>query len=225
MGALRRRTIRAAGRLLWPLLYLLLRLLIRSWRIRLIDAAGSVDELAGAGEPRVLALWHSDLLPCGALLHRRLGPRCASITGLVSGSADGEILARVAAGFGFHAIRGSTSRGGLAALRNLYREIKQGRSIGIAPDGPRGPARVAQTGIVQVAMLSGVAILPVAAHARRAWRARSWDRMVIPKPFAEVVLVAGELLRYESGADVEREAKALEGILSGLSRRAEQHAA
>lgn len=221
LRSLRRRAVRGFSRLAWPLLELVLRLLIRSWRIRLLDESGTFDALPERGEPVILAFWHSNLLPCGAALHRRLSHRGYVVTGLVSRSGDGEIVARAAAGFGFRTIRGSTSRGGLAALRNLYRELEAGRTIAVAPDGPRGPARIAQEGIVQAAALSGAAIVPMAAAARRSWRVRSWDRTLIPKPFTEVLVAVGEGVRLERGRDLRSEAVRLQEVLDDLSARAE----
>lgn len=214
--ALRRSALSGISRLLWPLFGLLLRLLLKSWRIRLIDPAESIDGLADRDGAVILAFWHSDLLPCGAVLHRRASARGHSVTGLVSRSADGEILARAAAGFGFRTIRGSTSRGGLAALRHLYRELEGGGTIAIAPDGPRGPARVVKPGIVQVALLAGAPIVPMAAVARQTWRARSWDRTLFPKPFAQVVVLVGQEMRFERGADLGREAARLSATLDEL---------
>lgn len=222
--AWRRRLTRRVTRLLWPLGALLLRLLIRSWRIRVSADDRALDRLAASSEAVVLAFWHSDLLACGGALYRGRVAYGRQVTGLVSRSADGDILARAAAGFGFRTIRGSSSRGGLAALRSLYRELGGGRTIVIAPDGPRGPARAAQSGVVQVAALAEVPIVPMAAAAARSWRAGSWDRTLVPRPFTRVEVVVGEDVRIERGAPPEREAKRLEGVLNDLAARAEASA-
>ncbi len=217
---LRRKLLRGTVRLLWPLFGLALRALFGSWRVRLVGSPQLLDEVVESGRPVVVALWHSDLVPCGVVLHRKLLTRGHPVTGLVSRSADGEIVARAAATFGFQTIRGSTSRGGLAALRDLYRILRGGQTIGIAPDGPRGPARIAKPGIVQAALLCGSPIVPMAAASGRAWTARSWDRTKLPKPFAEVVVAVGDELSLSRDADLESETLRLAAVLDELGARA-----
>ncbi len=203
----------------YPLVVPILWSLAVSWRLRSLDDMAATERLAAGGEPAIVAIWHSDLLPVGFLLHRRLVRRGLAVSALVSRSTDGEILARSISPFGFGTIRGSTSRGGLAALRAVVRETERGGFIVIAPDGPRGPARVAKSGIVQVAAATGAPIVPMAGSARHVWRARSWDRLQIPKPFTEVVVARGEEMRFERGVDYEREAARLAKTLRGVAER------
>jgi lysophospholipid acyltransferase (LPLAT)-like uncharacterized protein len=165
------------------------------------------------GEPVLYACWHGRLLPMG-YLHRHKG-----IGALISQSSDGEYVARVMEGWGFEAIRGSTSRGGKAAMREIVRRVGIGQSVAITPDGPRGPRQKAQPGVILAAKRAGVAILPVAAGCDRAWWPGGWDRFCIPKPFSRVTVVYGEPLRVPLDADdeaVERLALRLEEAMNDL---------
>jgi lysophospholipid acyltransferase (LPLAT)-like uncharacterized protein len=144
------------------------------------------DAFADRGEPVLYASWHGRLLPL-TYLHRHRG-----IGALISQSEDGEYIARIARGWGFDPIRGSTSRGGREALREIVRRVRAGQSVAITPDGPRGPRQKVQPGVVLAARLSGAPILPVAAGCARAWWSGGWDRFCIPRPFSRVEVVYGE---------------------------------
>lgn len=126
-----------------------------------------------------------------------------SISLLISAHRDGEIIANVMKLFGYGLVRGSSKKGGSAALREMLKILKSGKDIGITPDGPRGPAEVVKPGVAEVARLSGKYIIPTAFSARPCIRARSWDRFMIPLPFSKAVLYAGTPLRYEPGEDME----------------------
>lgn len=144
------------------------------------------DRYADRGEPVLYAIWHGRLLPL-TYYHRHRG-----IAALISQSADGEYIARLVAGWGFDPIRGSTSRGGRAALREVVRRVRAGQSIAITPDGPRGPRQQVQPGVIVAAQLTGVPIIPIVAGCTRAWWPGGWDRFCIPKPFSRVMVVYGE---------------------------------
>ncbi|HEX9218970.1 MAG TPA: DUF374 domain-containing protein, partial [Gemmatimonadaceae bacterium] len=104
---------------------------------------------------------------------------------------DGELVARAASSLGFGLIRGSSTRGADRALISIVRELQAGREVAITPDGPRGPAAKFAPGALVAAQRSDSFILPVVAVADRAWRLRSWDRFMIPKPFARVTIAYG----------------------------------
>ncbi len=158
-----------------------LRALARTWRIRVVNG-GHLLDLRRAERPFIFALWHGHLLP---LLwhHREQG-----VLILISEHRDGEMVARAAESLGYGLIRGSTTRGADRALISLVRELNAGHEVAITPDGPRGPARTFAPGALVAAQRSDSFILPVAASADRAWRLRSWDSFVIPKPFARVTI-------------------------------------
>lgn len=158
-----------------------LQMLARTWRIRVVNG-GYLLDLRRAERPFIFALWHGHLLP---LLwhHRRQG-----VIILISEHHDGELVARAAESLGYGLIRGSSTRGADRALISLVRELNAGHEVAITPDGPRGPAETFAPGALVAAQRSDSSILPVAASADRAWRLRSWDRFVIPKPFARVTI-------------------------------------
>jgi lysophospholipid acyltransferase (LPLAT)-like uncharacterized protein len=155
--------------------------LARTWRIRVVNG-GHLLDLRRAGRPFIFALWHGQLLPL--LWHHR----GQGVLVLISEHRDGEMVAQAAESLGYGLIRGSTTRGGDRALISLVRELKAGHEVAITPDGPRGPAETFAPGALVAAQRSDSFILPVAASADRAWRLRSWDRFVIPKPFARVTV-------------------------------------
>jgi hypothetical protein len=131
--------------------------------------------------PSIFAFWHCALL-VSAHRFRDLG-----IAILISRSFDGELIARTVERLGFVAVRGSSSRGTTAALRGMVQAYAQGRICAFTADGPRGPARIAKPGPAHLAELAGAAwIGAFHAEASRAWHLGSWDRFMIPKPFATV---------------------------------------
>ena len=114
------------------------------------------------------------------------------LTALISSSDDGEAICDVFAKFGYTAVRGSTTRGGIPALKQLIKLLEQKTSVAITPDGPLGPPEKIQSGVVLLAKYSGVPIIPWHYEADSQWRLKSWDRHKIPKPFTAVVESYGE---------------------------------
>lgn len=170
----RRRLAVAAG-------WLGLRLLGRTWRVQVHGREWLLARPDGA--PRVvLLLWHGQLLPLLWAHRQRTGV-------IISEHADGEVIARVVASFGFFPVRGSSSRGGARALLEAARALTGGADIAITPDGPRGPRHSFAPGALMLAHRTGAAMVPLVAHADRAWRLSSWDHFEIPKPFARVTVL------------------------------------
>ena len=148
-----------------------------------------------ADRPMILAFWH-ERLPLAALGWRLLARRVPQAGGrrakvLISRHRDGRLIAAAVRPFGIDVVHASSSKGGAAGLRGLARILAQGGVAVITPDGPRGPARVAAPGVVQLAALTGVPVLPCAVASSRMRLARSWDRMRFPLPFARGVAVMG----------------------------------
>lgn len=164
---------------------LLLRLLASTWRITEVNAA-SYRGLRAAGRPFIFTLWHGHLLP---LTWSRRGE---GITVMISEHRDGEIIARIVEGWGYRTVRGSTSRGAARSLLGMVRELEAGKEFAITPDGPRGPAGVAQAGVLLASHRSGAPIVPMRADCQRAWHLGSWDRFLVPKPFARVTVTYGD---------------------------------
>lgn len=157
----------------------LMRALGLTWRYEVVNES-VVRAAHAAGERIMFVLWHGDLVPL-TYFHRRRG-----IAMLVSEHADGEIIARVAERLGYLCVRGSTSRGAARALLELTRTLHEGHDLAITPDGPRGPAQSFAPGAAIVAQRTGAPVIAVGVSASSAWRLRSWDRLLIPRPFARV---------------------------------------
>ena len=163
-----------------------LRLLASTWRVRTVNGE-QLDEARRSGQRVLFTLWHGELLP---LLWHQRGRGVAVV---ISEHRDGEIIARIAESLGYRTVRGSSSRGASRALLGLTRAIEEGTDGAITPDGPRGPAHVFASGAAVAAQRTGVPIVPIRASASRAWRLKSWDRFLIPKPFARVTVTLGPL--------------------------------
>lgn len=128
--------------------------------------------------------------------------RFRDVVVMASTSSDGELAARAAERFGWIPVRGSSSRRGSQALRQMEAMVRKGFSAGILADAPRGPARVSKPGIIMLSKHTGRPIMPVIWSAERCWRLKSWDRTIVPKPFSRLVgLFPPELIRVPSGAD------------------------
>lgn len=109
---------------------------------------------------------------------------------LVSQHADGEIIAQVLQHMGFGTIRGSSTRGGAQALRQMIAQSARANIV-LIPDGPRGPRRRVEPGVIYLASRTGLPIIALGVGYQKAWRLRTWDRFAIPKPFSRVVMVTG----------------------------------
>ena len=193
----------------------LLRLLALTWRKRLVNAEAYL-ELVKGGQPVIFAFWHGEMLP---LLFSHFGQR---VSLLISEHRDGEIIARIGESLGYGSVRGSTTRGAGRALLGLIRELETGASIAVTPDGPRGPARTFAPGALVAAQRAGAPIVPCASHADRAWRLRSWDRFLIPKPFARVTVAYGNPTWVEaaSSRDAAAEAGRFQALIEEAGRAA-----
>jgi lysophospholipid acyltransferase (LPLAT)-like uncharacterized protein len=157
----------------------LIRALGATWRIRVSHDHG-VRRCRAAKEPLIFLLWHGQMLP---LLYQH---RDEGVVVMISEHADGEIIARIADNLGFATVRGSTSRGAARALLGAARVVAEGHDLAVTPDGPRGPAKTVAPGSAVIAHRTGASVVGCAAWASRAWRLKSWDTFLIPKPFATV---------------------------------------
>lgn len=176
--------------------------LARSWRIEVVrDDRWRLAQ--ASGRPAVIMSWHEALLPV-LWQHRARG-----VTALVSPARDGQHLATFARRIGYRIIAGSSSRGGTRALLRAVRVLREGRVVGLTPDGPRGPRRVLKPGIFLAAQRGGGVIIPVHAEAKAAWRLGSWDAMLVPKPFARVRIAYGAPIVVGPGVEGREAAQAL----------------
>lgn len=196
--------------------------------IRLVHATGRWEVVGGdiparywdTGQPFIFATWHGRLMML-ACAWRRGQP----IHMLTSHHRDGQLIARTVAHFGVSQVTGSTSRGGAAALRGMLRVLRAGDYVGISPDGPRGPRMRASPGVVTVAKLAGVPVIPVTYSAARRRVMGSWDRFLVPLPFSRGVFVWGrpiEVPRDASEAAQEALREEIETRLNALTMAADQ---
>ncbi|MEO5509640.1 MAG: lysophospholipid acyltransferase family protein [Longimicrobiales bacterium] len=164
----------------------------------------------------IFAHWHGRLLPL-TYYHRGRG-----IAPLVSRSADGEYISKLIEHWGFHPVRGSSSRGGTAALREMVRVARKGRMLVFTPDGPRGPREEVKHGVLIAAQLSGLPIVPASAAASRAWWITGWDRFLVPKPFARIMVGFGEPMyvpRNANESQLNAYAAQLKASIDALTRQ------
>ena len=174
------------------------------------------DAWIGSGRPAIYVLWHGRLIPC-SYYHRDHG-----LATLISRHRDGDYIAEVVEGWGFRVVRGSSSRGGAAALLQMVRLLRGGVSLAVTPDGPRGPRQTMKTGPLHAAQRAGVPLIPVTAGTESAWWFEGWDRFMVPRPFARIRLAYGEPFFVPPEAD-EPEIARLAGELGRrLDRLTEQ---
>jgi len=148
-------------------------------------------------EPVLYAFWHRNLIYC--CLQRAGDP----IAVLVSASKDGDLLAGPVEELGFTTVRGSSSRQGSQALKEMLRHARK-YSVGITPDGPRGPVGTIHPGMFHIAQLANIPIVAVACDADREWVFNSWDRFRFPKPFARVKVEYSDPIWVHNKADVQK---------------------
>ena len=171
-------------------------------------------ERARRGESCIFCFWHNRLLIMPYVYQRYRGKK--NMCAMASRSRDGECISDVLKGFGFEVARGSSSRGGEAAVMEMTDRLAAGFDAAIVPDGPKGPCCQVQPGVIMLSQLSGVPIVPATYNVMRKKRLRSWDRFIIPAPFSRGVFIFGDPLYIAPDAnDAERE-KAREKLQAAM---------
>lgn len=174
------------------------------------------------GPRYIYALWHENLLlPCGTLAH-------PDIAALISKHADGQILSALIEAIGMGVVLGSTNRGGIEAVRGLVTGTVGRRHLVVTPDGPRGPRRVVQPGIIYIASRTGMQIVPIGIGYCSPWRAKSWDRFAVPKPCTRARMILGAPLDVPAGlkaAGLEGHRQIVQAEIDRLTAAAEVWAA
>lgn len=160
-----------------------IRLLTKTLRVRITDDSGLLSDPPRQG--LIWMFWHNRMLVVPGL-YSRYTRKFRQAAVLTSASRDGAMLAAVMRRFGLGAVRGSSSRRGAQAMIECRRLLKQNYYIGITPDGPRGPLYEMQPGVVQLARLCAVPVVPITVEYEKSWRLKSWDRFFIPRPFSVV---------------------------------------
>jgi lysophospholipid acyltransferase (LPLAT)-like uncharacterized protein len=220
------RTRRALYATAAPISLGLVRALWSTYRLQVVGGE-AVDRLVAAGRPMILTLWHGSVFVASRYL-RHLARAGVRVTYLVSPSVDGELGTMVLERLGCDVVRGSATRSGVKAIRGLYKAMRAyGASPVVLPDGPLGPRHHCKPGSLLLGRMSKAPVVPMAVAARPAWHAPTWDRALVPLPFATVRLVIGE--PYELPPDLDEaglsdERVRLEALLGELEARAEEMA-
>lgn len=207
--------------LAFSLIYLISRTL------KIHEAGKEIEErLTEQGEAIIYVLWHGRLFFC-PYYYRIRGPRpAADYKALVSPSADGEVFAGILGLFGYGVARGSSYKGARRGLVELKRAVEDGRNAVLIGDGSRGPIYKLQPGSLTLSKLTGRPVLPFTTSFSSYWRLKSWDRMMIPKPFSRAVVIYGEPVRVPADADsaaLEKARAGLEAAMRSLTERADSY--
>ena len=202
----------------------LVKLLTYTLRVRYL-APEPVENLAAGRERFILAFYHRRLvmMPQAYPFRRRTpGGEPRGVAILSSDSKDGERSAATWRWFGIHAVRGTAGgHSGAQALVKMIRAVKDGWDLGITVDGPRGPRQQVKAGVLAVSRKTGAWVVPVCVAYQKAWKLRTWDEMLVPKPFSEVVVRYGEPFQVPRDADEEGFRGSLEAELNRMEDWAE----
>jgi hypothetical protein len=172
------------------------------------------------GRPMIGCFWHGRML-----MIPKLWNAAAPMYLLISEHQDGRLISRTIAHFGVGTITGSSSRGGMQALRAMVRALGDGKCVAVTPDGPRGPRMRAALGTAMAAKLSGMPIVPASFSSTRAITLSSWDRFLLALPFGRLTFVVGDPIEVSSDADeaaMEAARIAVETQLNQLTQQADQ---
>ena len=188
------------------IVYGFLRTVAATIRFRADDRSGFFN--GAPPEPAIYCVWHNRLALCLKLYgdwRKKTDPK-ARLAAMVSASKDGAFLAAILERYKVEPVRGSSSRRGPQALLELTTWAERGYDLAITPDGPRGPCYVVQPGIMSLAQITGLPILPASYHLARKIRPKSWDRFQIPLPFSRCDVQIRKPIRVPRDAsDAERE--------------------
>jgi hypothetical protein len=149
-------------------------------------------ELRSQKKPVIILIWHGRIFFAPYFFRRR------GIMPLVSPSEDGEIIAQIIARWGYKALRGSSSHSIIKAWNEMKKELEKGGELIIVPDGPRGPGREMKPGAVKLAKETGAYLVPFTFSSYKRKNLKSWDKLLIPKPFTRFVAIYGNPISVES---------------------------
>ena len=196
------RRMTAARRLYYffgmPILRTLTRLLLWSYRYQPVIGAENMEPFLDGKRVCAPAYWHQHHVLCSSQIRQWIR-RGFKACFLISGSVDGEVPERIARAWGAEVIRGSANESGALALRDQHAMMKRGFSIVTTPDGPQGPKYELKTGVMLMARIGRVPIVPIACAAEKAWYLDRWDAFMVPKPFSRVVVAVGEPYEIPAG--------------------------
>ena len=180
-----------------------------------------------SGAPRIIAFWHGRQLfmpwvYVGVGKREKRKPMHV----LISKHKDGRLAAKVMSLMGVDSVAGSSSSGATGAALQLLRVLRRGSHIGITPDGPKGPVKVLKVGVVKIAQASGAPVYPSAVGINKCWIFKSWDKMILPRPFSKVVLVMGRPIfvpRELTAEETETWRQRLENAINEITAQADNY--
>ena len=158
-----------------------------------IEGEKYLDDAVNSDNPVFVCVWHGRSVFGAYYISGKKYPAYA----IAGHHKDAELMARVLAKWGYGLIRGSSSRGGRDVVREMTKKFKQGKTVCITSDGPRGPAEIAKKGAVRTALECGAVIIPMTGNASRYWQFKSWDKFILPKPFSTIYLKIGYPIEYD----------------------------
>lgn len=191
-----------------------IQLVYRTSKLLLFDIHPETEKLLADPKGQfIIAIWHNRLMYSVYSLSDNVAGRGHDVLAIISQSSDGELIARATKMWGAYTARGSSSRGGTAALKKILRYTKLHFHPLITPDGPRGPVYVVKEGLPAMARFSNLPIVPICYAAEKKWVTRSWDRFIIPKLFSKTVLAYGYPIHLDRAMPVEEACQYLQNIM------------
>jgi lysophospholipid acyltransferase (LPLAT)-like uncharacterized protein len=179
--------------------------------------ADHVERIRAARRPLVMITWHGRMIVPTWFVRRW------KVVAMISRHRDGEMVARLVERLGFDTVRGSSTRGGAAATLEMLDCVRAGQPAAMICDGPRGPIYRMKPGAPYMAMTTGATVVPATFSAERAWIFRSWDRFMVPKPFARVFMLWGEAITPPANpTELENFTQQLEDALNALTAEADK---
>lgn len=200
---------------------LLARIIFRTLRVQVIDRSGFMS--TPPDNPVLMAFWHNRIPGIAVGFLRRYHHRTRKgVVVLTSPSKDGDILSGVMAHLGMGSVRGSSSRRGSTAIRELTAKLEEGYDLAITPDGPRGPKYSLGAGVVFLAQKTGLPIMPLHATYHCAWLLKTWDSFAIPLPFSRVDILVDNYITIDPAlVDIETERLRIEQLLKTNAEKAD----
>lgn len=211
-----------AARVFPPIVWGLIKLLWKTCRVDSVQGTEHLKTLLENGQACIPCYWHQQQIFCMRyLLDVTNSDQRLKLGYLISPSADGDIATNMFGNQGIHIIRGSATRGGAQALREIYLKIRQeGISPIVTPDGPTGPIYECKPGVAMLSQLSKAPLLPLAYAASSGWYLKSWDRFLLPRPFSRIAISVGEPLMVTKADSADNFANACQTMNDRLNNLA-----
>ncbi len=175
--------------ILSPVIAAVIKLLSLSIKWKILNEENKLKAFED-NEPIIVVFWHERIA-----VMSKIWPMEKPLAMLQSPHSDGQLIAKAINHLGFQTVWGSTNRNAVGGIIGLIKKTKKGISIGITPDGPRGPALECSKGPVAIAKISGLKIIPIAWSTSNFWRLNNWDKSLVPKPFSKGIWVWGEHIK------------------------------